>query len=401
LLASHACVLAVCAAGCAAAAHHRDSATPVFAVFGFALAALSCSLPSGNPHSRVARWKNAIAFAVVSAAVWATPELRLFAQAHAAVVGLAGLALAALFFRSALSRAALRSADPRLFTAGCGGLAGNPSARQAAMREHWRTSRIVGRSWTHGAVGQSSFHWLRALWHENYGALPRRRLALSALWIVAIALVVPGVVLRAATPEPVSARELAMMLYSTVYAASAADRDIFALFGVTTTVMTVMFFTVLAVMFAQPRTQHVSVLSREGRARLTHLSSAAQIGLLLFAFGAIGAGAPWVAALAAGIPFQPTGLPPFLRMMLGTLPLLPLWQWYALAEITPRPLATKFLAILGLIGALVGGGAVGFSDAPPAILWPCLVLAIAIGQLAHRSAVRRLFRRADLAGSAP
>jgi hypothetical protein len=286
--------------------------------------------------------------------------------------------------------------NDELFIASAAGFKRSDATLLVLAQERWRKTEFEGRSWSGGAVGNSWWVWLRVLWYERYGWYPIRRIATGVLVFAILAAVVSTLVFHGFSREPMSLREVASIVYSLI-CEPAKVGAIGYILGVMASVM----FLIGAVFMPLPRTSYLYTLSRTGRARLVHLSSVVHTTLLVLAFASVGLASAGGAAQVAGVAFRPTGVPLFLRAMIGALPFVPLWQWYAFAELTRFPLLTKLLAVVGLLGAVLLGVAASGASTPFFAMLAWIALAIAASQGAYRWSLRTLFRNVDLIGVDP
>jgi hypothetical protein len=398
LLRCHSAAVAIAALACATAGHVLDPATPGLAILGFAAVGLALPLPVGNTSRGAKQYYILVATAAMLLALWFAPELRTAAQAAPALVFGAGIAIAVLLFRRGFSREWLRANADSRFMPRNNGVLGEIAANQQAMqKEAWRAGAGVGRNWWRRAVGDSTLAWLEVLLFERFGAVRPRRLAIGFVWGIGFVSVANFFVARAMVGPEVAKIDAASAIYYLICDPSKLPPAFSFMAGSTAVLM----FSLGTIFVALPRAGHLYTISRVMRGRAAYLSSVANtVGLLAVVVAGLLLIA-WIAALIAGIHFSPQGTPRMLLGMVGTLPLLPLWQWYAFAELTPRPGLVKCAAAAGLFASLALGAFAAISPEAlfsPARL-PLLVLAVLVAQLAHYAAVQRLFRTGDFAAA--
>jgi len=396
LLRCHAAAVTLAALACAKVGHVLDPATPGLALFGLATVALALPLPVGNRLCKGSQYYILLAAATVLLALWFAPELRNTAQAAPALVCLAGTAATGLCFRRGFSREWLRANADSRFMPTHNGVLGEITVNQQVMqKEAWRIGTTVGRNWWRRAVGDSPLAWLEVLVFERYGAAQVSRLVIGVGWGIGITSVVNFFVVRSMAGPEAAKIDAASMIYYLICDPTKLPPVFGIMFGSTAVLM----FSLGTILVALPRAGHLYTISRVKRGRAAYLSSVANtVGLL--ASGVTGLMLiGWTAALVAGIHFAPLASPRLLFAMVGALPLVPLWQWYAFAELTPRPGWIKCAAVSGLFASVVLGA---FAAISPEALFspthlPLFVLALLLGQLAHYAAVQRLFRTGDFA----
>ena len=398
LLRCHAAAVAIAAIACATAGHVLDPATPLVAFLGFAAVGVASPLPVGNMLRGGKQYYILVANAALLLALWFAPELRTAAQAAPALAFIAGVAVATLCFRHGFSRDWLRANADGRFMPTKDGLLGEITVNQQAMQKAaWRAGVGVGRNWWRRTVGNSPLAWLEVLLFERYGAARPRPLILGFVWGIGFMSVANFFVARAMVGSEVAKLDAASAIYYLICDPSKLHPAFSFMFGSTA----VLLFSLCTILVALPRAGHVYTISRVRRGRTAFLSSVANTVVLLASLVAGLLLIAWIAALVAGIHFSPNGAPRLLLGMVGTLPLLPLWQWYAFAELTHRPGWVKCAAAAGLFTSLALGA---FAAISPNMFFsstrlPLFVLAVLVAQLAHYAAVQRLFRTGDFAAT--
>lgn len=390
----HATVVAVAALACAVPGHALDPATPILAYLGFAAIGLALPLPVGNRFrtGRQDLFRTAAATGLL--ALWFAPELRTAAQVAPGVVFIAGVATATLWFRRGFSREWLRAnADARFMPTTDSWMGDNVASQQALQKELWRTGIAGGRTWRRRTVGNSALAWLEVFFFESYGAIPSSRVAFGAALGIGLTstLVFP---LARSMAGPEAARiDAATAIYRLICDPSTLSPA----FSVMAGSIVVMLFSLSSILVALPRSGQVYTISRAKLGRVAYLSTVANTVVLLASFLAGLLLIAWIAALVAGIRFGVPTTPRLLFAIVGALPLVPLWQWSAFAELTRRPGWVKCAAVAGLFVSVALGAVAAISPETffsPSHL-PLFVLAVLAGQLAHYAAVQRLFRTGD------
>lgn len=301
------------------------------------------------------------------------------------------LALAALCCRLGFARNRLRDrARKRVLS-----IEESSSAGEEERQTMADTPRL-GRPWTHGAVGHSTFSWIRAIQHETYGYRSR----FGRPWVVlpvAYSVIVPAVAyFQLRLPKMIDYKvSLSEFIYRSIW-----EHEPFGTHGsFPQTIMLFLFLsTISAGTFLRP--QQLYPISRARRARLAFILSLLDVGTQLLAVFTSVIALSWVSAWLAGLPFQPTAVPDFVVVFLSLAPLIPFLQWLKLRA----QFSSKFHPTDGTIYMMiyVTGGAIFIfiTSWRSWLLSPAgltiTAIAFAISLCAYRVALFHIYRRGDL-----
>lgn len=364
---------------------------PVAASIAFAALCLMLPLEAGLYWYGSSKLLAAVTGTVILAALWAN-ETRTVLLYLPWLTVTGSLALAAFCCQLMFDRQRLRKRARVLLSS----MAETPSAEMEQRQTMADTPRL-GRSWTHGAVGNSTANWIRAIRHENIGY--RARFAKSWMILPLLNLIVlPATAYFQLRLPKITDHQvpLGQFIYRCIwehepFGASSALLQKLVLIALFSS-------TVIAGTLLRPQRLHP--ISRAQRARLTFILFLLEVGILLFAVFTSIIALSWFSAWQAGWPFRPTTVPDFVVVFLSLAPLIPFLQWLklrALFSAKKHPMdGTVYMIIYLLGGALF----MFVTRSRNWLLSPegltVIAIALAASLYAYRAALFRFYRRGDL-----